>query len=633
MDFFDNQDNSKQNEILLDKIMEQQKKREEKYNRNKGHLANRKVGAVTNPNEKTSNQNTNPNKPVNPATSQNNKPQFVVGTGKKYSNNPKPAKASNKKFWKIMFGLFVGFILIAAVFVAVFLLNSHTLKFVCGNIEGVTIYDKNNKQIEDITLRLYKSATFRIELNPDYSNSKVQVFYNNVELEKDEQGYYTVKYSGESEEIRIMGVMENEYALTFTPYSTLKFYAKNESNWTKDISDSEVSGMLNDKIQFKIFDTDRQSFVVSPYICVYADDQLLDDNNGVYEVCYTNNITVTAYNSSPFECFTMASVIDNENVVGYEITNITEIGENTQILSLPNVYKGLPVTYKLSGFDYFPTIKELIFHDGSISNYRIFEQFNDLQCITVINDEEDSLFSQDGILYIKVAGEGGIKTTKLVKCPSGYGKTLNQGERVVNINADVICSEAFARLNYIKTVIIGANVKTIEYLAFKSENTPEIYSFIVDSNNNNFKVIDNVIYTKDGLTIVSAQFAEDEFVVADNITIAPCAFAFSKIKKLVFEGKATIQQEGLSMMEDVEAIVMPSNLQCLGNSLMLGNSSLKCIILSQTTSIVQIDEFTMLDWSNVEDIVVPDNLYDSYVTTYANSDFADLFVRASEVKV
>ena len=73
MDFFNNQnDNSKTNEDLLDQVMAQHKKREEKHNIKKGYLLSKNVGPVSNPYEKEK---------VNNATLKNATPsQFAQNT-------------------------------------------------------------------------------------------------------------------------------------------------------------------------------------------------------------------------------------------------------------------------------------------------------------------------------------------------------------------------------------------------------------------------------------------------------------------------------------------------------------------------------------------------------------------------
>ena len=101
MEFFDKQkDNSKQNEMLLDAIMEKQRQREKKYNVDKGFLL-RKNEKVNNPYGRPLNNN------QGNANVDNREPMFVVGPNKKHKT-----KKSGKKLGFLQIFMIVIFCLI-----------------------------------------------------------------------------------------------------------------------------------------------------------------------------------------------------------------------------------------------------------------------------------------------------------------------------------------------------------------------------------------------------------------------------------------------------------------------------------------------------------------------------------------
>lgn len=639
MDFFNNQDdNTKLNEALLDQVMEEHKRREEKQNIKKGYLLSKSVSPVNKPHE-TNNGSVLKNENTSQIR-QTSEPLFVVG-GKKYSNNPKTLRDSKPKIKRLVLAFIVGAIVVASIFIAAFLMDTHKITFVCGNIEGVIIYDDNNKAVNELTTRMYEEVKFKIELKANYSQSDIQVFYSNVERQKDADGFYKIKYVGESDEIRIMGVMQNKHAITLKAYNSLKIYTKDDTGaWSKDISNTSVSDFLDAKLRFKVYDTQKKEYAQTTYVSVYADNQLITPNDGVYEVTYTKNINISAYVGSPFECFKITDMFDpaNQNsIIGYRITGLTSLGEQTPVLCLPTVRNGLPVTYSFVANGPDITVQELVVNAGAIKDYSMFNWFDDLQKITVIPNPDSSLYSENGILYNKVVtppaveGESETTTIELVRCPNGYGKWLNEGERIVTANPDVICENAFYKLNYIKTINLGANVKTIKPLAFKGGNASETYAFNIVEENPNFKVVDNVIYSKDGSVIISAQQKTGEFHVENGKKVSANAFTYGSITKLVFDGEAEIEYQGIAAMGLLQEIVLPSNLTVLSALDLFGNFSLKTINLSNISTVITINEWATVGCDALETIIVPDDLFETYKTTYSETNLADLFKKVSEI--
>ena len=633
MDFFDNQDdNSKTNEVLLDQVMAQHKKREDKHNIKKGYLLSRKVGPVSNPYAKDEGtiKNDNPSPPR-----QLSEPLFVVGN-KKYSNKPNTRKESTEVVKKIIVVLAVLVIILTAILVTIFFMDVHTIDFVCGNMGGITIYDKNRTELDSLSLRLNQSASFKIELKQNYTDSEIQVLYNNVEIKPDKDGFYTVKYTGEGGEIRIMGVMENQYTVTTKGYGDLKIYTQDTNGaFSKDITDVGITKAVNEKIQFKVYDTKKSQYVKAPYASVYLDDKLLTATNDIFEATFTKNCKLNVYNFSPFEYFTFSPVYDPNNansIIGYNLINVTQLGLQSPVLALPTVYNGLPVTYTLNGNDYYPEIKELIVNANMITNYEMFDMFSDLEKIVVIEHQDSGLYSQDGLLYNRVvtpstvAGVDDVVKVQLIKCPSGYGKDLAEGARILAINPDEICEGTFYKINYLKTISMGDKVVRIEPLAFFKDGVGQKYSFVFN-NNTHFKVENNVIYSASGDIIVAAQFAEGEFVVPNGAVLEDCALRYSSITKLVFEGEATIPLQSFTGMRQLTEIVMPKNLVYLGVLEFFDCKNLKILNLENVEIMPEINPNALLFLEKLEKIVVPYDMYDEYLTEYASAPFIDLIIQ------
>lgn len=633
MDFFDNQDdNSKTNEVLLDQVMAQHKKREDKHNIKKGYLLSRKVGPVSNPYAKD--EGTIKNDIPSPPR-QLSEPLFVVGN-KKYSNKPNTRKESTEVVKKIIVVLAVLVIILTAILVTVFFMDVHTIDFVCGNMGGITIYDKNRTELDSLSLRLNQSASFKIELKQNYTDSEIQVLYNNVEIKPDKDGFYTVKYTGEGGEIRIMGVMENQYTVTTKRYGDLKIYTQDTNGaFSKDITDVGITKAVNEKIQFKVYDTKKSQYVKAPYVSVYLDDKLLTATNDIFEATFTKNCKLNVYNFSPFEFFNFSPVYDSNNansIISYNLIKVTELGLQSSILALPTVYNGLPVTYTLNGNDYYPEIEELIVQANMITDCEIFDLFSDLQKITIVEHEDSGMFSQDGLLYNRVEGPGDSVKIQLLKCPSGYGKNLAAGERVLTINPDEICEGAFYNMHYLKTISMGSKVSSIQPIAFFKDGVGEKYSFVFN-NNEYFKAENDIIYSASGIKIVAAQFAEGEFVVQNGAVLEDCALRYSGITKLVFEGEATIPLQSFASMDNLTEVVMPSNLAIIGVLDFFDCEKLTTINLEKaTTDVVDISLNAFIFLSELEEIIVPYDLYEDYMDQYEGAPFVYRFVRGEETE-
>lgn len=642
MDFFNNeQDNSKRNEQLLDIIMEEHKRREKKHNINKGYLLNKRTGKVSNPFERNAElekENVNSDDrdfkhaPVDGNTSK--EPLFVVKGGT-YHNNKK--RLSKKAVTTIVVLVVALLIVATAVFCGVYFLSEHKINIVCGNRQGITLVDSKNKEINEISLRLNEEISFKIVINENYSNSNVEVWYNNKKLEPNKDGYYTIKCFGEPTDLRIMGVVENDYSITFDNGNGYNYYANAESGVVDLLNGQTKTNFFGNTLSFKVLDK-NSNIVKQPYVAVYSNNTLLTPNEfGIFEVKFDNDQNITLKDHSPYEYFKIEEETV-EDTTTYTITGLTEMGSNSKVLVLPSEYNNEELEYNFVGFNYYPNVEELILPYGSLMDPINYNYFNDLQKITISENStvNDGYYTENGLLYLKAEvvsyaeGERQTQTlTQLVKCPDGYGKTLNEGERIVSVNPDEICSYAFNKLNYIKTIEIGSNTFSIQPLALKATNSNNTYT-IKFNNNNHFKVVNNIIYSYDESEIVTAPFYSGELTIPSGKTICDNAFSFSGVTSLTFEGTTTLSSNSLGAMEELRKIVMPSNVSELTTNMLFGNISLETIDLRNVSGVITISNNTIENWLIVKNIVVKDDQLENYLTTYADAPFVNMFISATE---
>lgn len=642
MDFFNNeQDNSKRNEELLDIIMEEQKRREKKHNIKTGYLLNKRTGKVSNPFERDPKLEEDNSKnddrdfkhaPVNSGAT--GEPAFVVKGGTYHSNK----KKLSKKSIITIISFAVALVLIAAVvFCCVYFLSEHKINIVCGNRQGITLVDSKNKEINEISLRLNEEISFKIVINENYSNSNVEVWYNNKKLEPNKDGYYTIKCFGDPADLRIMGVVENDYSITFDNGNGYNYYANAESGVVDLLNGQTKTNFFGNTLSFKVLDK-NSNIVKQPYIAVYSNNTLLTPNEfGVFEVKFDNDQNITLKDHSPYEYFKIEEETV-EDTTTYTITGLTEMGLKSKVLVLPSEYNDEELEYNFVGLNYYPNVEEIILPYGSLLNPINYNYFNDLQKITISENStvNDGYYTENGLLYLTTEvvsyaeGERQTQTlTQLVKCPDGYGKTLNEGERIVSVNPDEICSYAFNKLNYIKTIEIGSNTFSIQPLALKSTNSSNTYT-INFNNNTHFKVVNNIIYSYDESEIVAAPFYSGELTIPSGKTILENAFAFSGVTSLKFESTATLSSGALSLMEELKTIVMPSNVSELTTNMLFGNISLETIDLRNVSGVITISNNTIENWLIVKNIVVADEQLENYLTTYADAPFVNMFISVTE---
>lgn len=646
MDFFNNQgNNSKDNEILLDAIMKEQNQR--KNTPKKGYLLNKKVGRVSNPfdddiskDEATEIRNGARDFEHGPVTNDAGVPVFVVG------NRFTQRKTLSKKAKvSMLVAALLAVVLVVATFFAVFFLSKHKVELVCGNIDGITIYNDESQTINSISLRMYETLVFKVDVKETYSNSKIEVLYNDTKLIPDKNGFYTIQYLGGDAELRITGVVQNNYNVVFDDNASFQYVLVSNGGTTEYLDGKTKTNFYGNKIKFSLKNVKESKILTQNVACVYDNGVLINpDANGIYELEYNKHHNLVSYYHSPFEYFTFNVEYDTQNttkVKSCTITGLSELGKNEKVISFPNEFEGVLVDYNINGnYDDTAKVEEIVLTNDMYIDGKNFDLFPSLQKITVNKVINTNLgyYSENGVLYYNqiaalIDGDARTLTTTniLVKVPTAYGKYLAEGTRILSVNPDVIASGAINRLEYIKTLEIGAKTTSILPLALKGDTFAADYNYTVTFKGNNyFTVVNNVIYNKAKTVIVSAQFTTGKFTVPTGMVVAEKAFAFSGITELVFAGTATLSEDALVSMGELTKVVMPSN----KGSLKLGEfaycGNLTVIDLSKIATVITINDFAVdLNWANVK-IVVADDKLNAYKETFADAPMLNSFVSVTE---
>ena len=208
------------------------------------------------------------------------------------------------------------------------------------------------------------------------------------------------------------------------------------------------------------------------------------------------------------------------------------------------------------------------------------------------NDKENK------IVYMK-------KTNELCMCYSKE-KTINIKEGIVALNAysfnqatsaeyiilpdsiNYIKNQAFTNVNTVKEIKIGKNVSKIEP-CFKYWNYNGIVT--IDSENKNYMIEDNTLYTKDKKTLVRVlkNIYETYSVKKGVEVIGESAFMVqSNINRIVIPDTVKeIKNNAFSYCVNIDEIEIPNSVNSLGRSLFVDCRKLNKVTLKKKEQFIQ----------------------------------------------
>ncbi len=151
----------------------------------------------------------------------------------------------------------------------------------------------------------------------------------------------------------------------------------------------------------------------------------------------------------------------------------------------------------------------------------------------------------------------------------GNVKTIGEGAFYSGVSEIVLCEgiESIGALAFesrITSITLPASLKSIEGSALTHATFLE--KIVVAEGNQNYKLVDNVLYTMDGTTCVAypRYKSNEEYVVPEGvITIGAHAFYGNKfLKKVTFANTVeTIGASAFNSCENLESIVLPGNIK------------------------------------------------------------------------
>ena len=261
--------------------------------------------------------------------------------------------------------------------------------------------------------------------------------------------------------------------------------------------------------------TDGNYEVESPSIEGYEPDHYIVAG----EIDGDTNITVTYYSSSQGLAYIGLDSSDNEtdieeNIVAYTLSGIgTFTGEN---LVIPRTYNGKPVTQvKNKAFSSNKTIKTLVIPD-SIETVKTtaFETCTNLEYIN-INSKKLEYFV--------------FRNSKVKKADIGK-------------NLDEILSYPFENCNMLNEVKIYTENADIIGPYFKG--CSDLKGFMVNKDNNKYKEMDGVLYSKDGKKIYAYPYGkEGDFIIPESVEeIVDSSFSNNQLTKI--EIPSTVKRVG-----------------------------------------------------------------------------------------
>ena len=182
----------------------------------------------------------------------------------------------------------------------------------------------------------------------------------------------------------------------------------------------------------------------------------------------------------------------------------------------------------------------------------------------------------------------------------------------------------FGKMDSLKELYLPSTISKLECFGSCSiwefaPMLPSLEKIEIDENNPNFKSIDNVIYSKDGKTLISypPMNVGDEFTVPDGVeAISSGAFATAKfLKKVSLPNSVnSIDDKAFYGCKSLESVEMPERMRELGLQCFRKCIKLKSIAIPK--EIKAILSATFESCISLESITLPDTLEEIYYSCF-----------------
>lgn len=146
------------------------------------------------------------------------------------------------------------------------------------------------------------------------------------------------------------------------------------------------------------------------------------------------------------------------------------------------------------------------------------------------------------------------------------------------------------------------------------ENVADLQEFIVSDSNTTYKVVDGVLFSKDGTKLVAFPCGKTgTYTVPDGVTDIGNAFAYSNLTKVIVpDSVERFEERAFYQCTYLTSIVMPSNLTYIGVEAFGGCTSLKTFTVPE--GVKTIDGYCFRDCISLRTLNLPASLESVDVT-------------------
>ncbi len=350
--------------------------------------------------------------------------------------------------------------------------------------------------------------------------------------------------------------------------------------------------------------------------------------------------------------------VNSENQILLECKYV--VLKNQYSKKAPEISGYMPENETVSGEIKEDKVVELMYYMKFNNDYTLV--FTGLDQDGNITDNEDEIVgymigdgtTTDGNAILEKKIQGTLEIPDMYKNKPVIKIGSNAFSHVHNIifakigdNVETIKSAAFHTADEMKELVIGKNVKNVDRISFWIDNNLEKVTFkcsnisgawfgccdnwkevIIDSNNEAYKVEDNIIYSKDGNTLVLCPCGRTgDFIIPNSVEIIEAnAFYRSILTSIVIpDSVETIKNGSISEVSSLQNIIIGKNLSNITSSSFWHCFSLKMIVVDSNSIINKCIDLKSCGYlvENVKTIYIHESITDigSYITSnYIQTD-------------
>lgn len=653
--FFNNKNNKvNENEELLDEIMEQQKKRDDKI-APKGYLLKDdkkevsvfKQADVQNDDDNVTNifvaENYQPQDRGEPMfiiddnkTSKKFKGKGTTSSNATYRNvNSKKKLSKHKKLGIFILSCFLFVIAFVGIAAAIIFTENHYVKITCGYLDGVTLTNANDEVIENINLKLNKSFRFHILVNDGYKNdSVVTVTFNDLEVKPDVFGFYTIKNTNNVLNLHIGGIRPDKLTLNLEDNG---YFIRDRDNQVVSLENKEFK--TNDILTFRVVNNDGDNIETNTFSVYYNNTLQTAGSDRFYNVKLNKTGKIQILPHSAYEFFDFSSTLIEGKIV-YNIIGLTSLGETQEKIYFPDKYNGAKVYIKVDEKLNYPAIKCVgIPKSADYVEPQNFNAFIYLESFEVFNCYESGVLTTENGMLVSNLYENALGSKKLTKKIYVIPQSLNlkklefikneqSGGRKQIYSFNKNC---FYNLNNVKEVTITADDVIFADAGFNGLQNKNAIKFNITSKS--YKT------TEDGKTILKADdggnytilfgvpYYDSKYVIPEGVTkIGENAFAYTKITEFDFSKvtSLSLSKNAFAKLLEVTSIKLPSFVTSILDNCFLECVKLETVDLTELSAAISVSTSAFEGCYNLDiKILVKSELLDAFKT--ANPNIESMF--------